>query len=68
MATKPRYPMPISQRAKQFMPFSALKGLNEALALKEKERLELNKSHSTLENSINFSPFPSISPEDIPLW
>ncbi|MBF4692131.1 YolD-like family protein [Fusibacter sp. Q10-2] len=28
--------MPIPERAKQFMPFSALKGLNEALANKEK--------------------------------
>lgn len=29
--------MPVSERAKQFMPFSALKGLEEAIA--EKERL-----------------------------
>ena len=35
MANKPREKMPISERAKQFMPFSALKGLNEALAEKE---------------------------------
>lgn len=32
-----RSPMPVSDRAKQFMPFAALKGLPEALA--EKERL-----------------------------
>ena len=29
-------PMPPSQRAKQFAPFQALKGLNEAIAKKEK--------------------------------
>ena len=28
--------MPVSDRAKQFMPFSALKGLDEALRAKEK--------------------------------
>lgn len=31
-----RTPMPIENRAKQFMPFAALKGLPEALAAKEK--------------------------------
>jgi len=31
--------MPVSQRAKQFMPFAALKGLPEALAEKEKIRV-----------------------------
>lgn len=35
MATKPKHKMPISERAKQFMPFSALKGLDEALRAKE---------------------------------
>lgn len=30
--------MPIAERAKQFMPFAAVKGLNEALAAKEKLR------------------------------
>ena len=34
--SKPKVPMPASVRAKQFAPFSALKGLNEALAAKEK--------------------------------
>ncbi len=38
MANKPRIKMPIEQRAKIFSPFSALKGLNEALAEKEKVR------------------------------
>jgi hypothetical protein len=28
--------MPISERAKQFLPFAAVKGLNEALEMKEK--------------------------------
>lgn len=36
MANKPRTAMPIQNRAKQFMPFSALTGLSEALAAKEK--------------------------------
>lgn len=32
---KPATPMPVSERAKQFSPFAALKGLPEALAKKE---------------------------------
>ena len=32
--------MPVSMRAKQFAPFSALKGLDEALAEKERIRVE----------------------------
>lgn len=36
MANKPRSPMPIAERAKQFLPFAAVKGLTEALARKEK--------------------------------
>lgn len=36
MASKPQKPMPISERAKQFLPFAAVKGLPEALAKKEK--------------------------------
>lgn len=46
MANKPRAKMPVSQRAKQFMPFAALKGLEEALAKKEKvvvPRVELSE-------------------------
>lgn len=35
MANKPRANMPIAERAKQFMPFAALKGLPEALQRKE---------------------------------
>ncbi len=37
MAGKPKNKMPIADRAKQFMPFAALKGLPEALARKEGE-------------------------------
>ncbi len=37
MATKPKQKMTMAERAKQFMPFSALKGLDEALAKKEQE-------------------------------
>ena len=36
MASKPKYKMPIEDRAKQFMPFAALKGLPDALAAREK--------------------------------
>lgn len=36
MAGRPRHRMTAEQRAKQFMPFAALRGLPEALALKEK--------------------------------
>lgn len=45
MATKPRNKMPVSERAKQFMPFAALKGLPEALAAREKitvDKVELS--------------------------
>lgn len=37
MANKPGNKMPIEERAKQFMPFAALKGLPEALAAKEEQ-------------------------------
>ena len=36
MAEKFRAKMPIAQRAKQFSPFAALKGFDEALSYKEK--------------------------------
>ena len=35
MASKPKAPMPAAERAKQFMPFAALKGFEEALERKE---------------------------------
>ena len=38
MANKKEHPkMPIAKRAKQFMPFAAVTGLEKALAEKEKE-------------------------------
>ena len=57
---KPREPMPVSERAKQFAPFSPLHGLHRALAEKEKIReprreiseefaAELNTTLCTLE-------------------
>ena len=36
MANKPKNKMSIEERAKQFMPFAALRGLPDALAKKEK--------------------------------
>lgn len=36
MANKPKEKMPIEERAKQFMPFAALRGLPDALTKKEK--------------------------------
>lgn len=36
MPKRPKNKMPVSDRAKQFMPFSALKGLEDALRAKEK--------------------------------
>jgi len=36
VASKPKNKMPIEERAKQFMPFAALRGLPDALAAKEK--------------------------------
>lgn len=45
MASKPKYKMTISDRAKQFVPFAALKGLPEALSAKERiivDKLELS--------------------------
>ncbi|MBP3477285.1 MAG: YolD-like family protein [Lachnospiraceae bacterium] len=46
MANKPKNKMTIADRAKQFMPFAALKGLPDALALKEKitvDKIELSE-------------------------
>ncbi|MBO5550571.1 MAG: YolD-like family protein [Lachnospiraceae bacterium] len=36
MAHRPKYPMPVSQRAKIFAPFDALRGFGAALRAKEK--------------------------------
>ncbi len=35
MASKPKAPMPAAERAKQFLPFAALKGFQEALEKQE---------------------------------
>lgn len=46
MENRPRTHMPASDRAKQFMPFSALRGLRTALAEKERvivEKIELTE-------------------------
>ena len=42
---RPERKMPISERAKQFMPFAALKGLPEAL--REKERITVPRRELT---------------------
>lgn len=51
MGSKPKSPMPLSERAKQFLPFAAVKGLTEALEKKEKalqlvEKVELSDERS----------------------
>ncbi len=38
MANRPRARMPVAERAKQFMPFAAVKGLDEALELRRRAR------------------------------
>lgn len=40
MGKRPKTKMDISNRAKQFMPFAALKGFEEAIASKEKIKVE----------------------------
>jgi len=49
VANKPMYKMSVSDRAKQFMPFAALKGLPEALTAKERiivPKIELSEEMS----------------------
>lgn len=46
VASKPRRRMSVQDRAKQFMPFAALKGLPEALAAKEKNSRSQNQNVS----------------------
>ena len=47
---KKRIKMPASERAKQFVPFSALKGLDEALRTKEKVKVkEIQLSEERME-------------------
>ncbi len=49
MANKPRMKMPVSERAKQFMPFSALSGLEDAL--RKKERIVVKKAELSDESA-----------------
>ncbi len=54
MANKPRLKMPVSERAKQFMPFSALKGLDEALRQKEKVLVEKKELSEEVSEEISY--------------
>ena len=60
MGNKVRPKMSPADRAKQFMPFDAVKGLREALAKKEAEFLEKKDEHFTEEEpfSENTTDFP----------
>ena len=52
MGKRPRTKMPISQRAKQFAPFQAVGGLDEALKRAEEEhRLALEKEYVRITDS-----------------
>ncbi|HPF29854.1 MAG TPA: YolD-like family protein [Lachnospiraceae bacterium] len=44
MASRPRKPMSAINRAKQFLPFQAVKGLDEALEQKERELYRVEKA------------------------
>ena len=44
MSKEKREPMPVSERAKQFMPFAAVKGLEEALERKRRERMLVERA------------------------
>ena len=48
---KNRQPMPVSERAKQFMPFSALTGLGKALERKERELMLTEKREPSEERA-----------------
>lgn len=48
---KPRSPMPVSERAKQFMPFSAVSGLTQALARKERELMRVERKEPAEERA-----------------
>lgn len=51
--SRPKAPMPVSERAKQFAPFAALKGLPEALAAKEKVRVPRRVLSEESEEELN---------------
>ena len=46
---KNRRPMPVSERAKQFMPFAAVTGLTQALQRKERELMRVEKKEPSEE-------------------
>lgn len=46
---KNRHPMPVSQRAKQFMPFAAVTGLDKALERKERELMRVERKEPSEE-------------------
>ena len=48
---KNRHPMPVSERAKQFMPFAAVSGLTQALEKKERELSRVEKREPTEERA-----------------
>ena len=49
--SKPRSPMPISERAKQFMPFAAVTGLTQALERKERELMRVERKEPSEERA-----------------
>ncbi|MDH8679363.1 YolD-like family protein [Fusibacter bizertensis] len=53
MASRPKTPMPIAERAKQFLPFAAVKGLSEALAKKEKIPVQRTEISEAQANTLN---------------
>jgi len=53
VANKPKAPMPISERAKQFLPFAAVKGLNDALEKKEKVAQSKTEMSEELASELN---------------
>ena len=63
--SKTRGKMPVSQRAKQFMPFEAVSGLREALRMKEHEMGLISREEFSEEtaNSINWT-LNSLEPGD----
>lgn len=55
MPQKPKNKMPVTDRAKQFMPFSALRGLSEALAAKEKIVVPKITLSPEMEEELNYT-------------
>jgi hypothetical protein len=54
VASKPKKKMPAKQRAKQFLPFAAVQGLEPALKRKEEEVLKASP-HSYLFSKISIT-------------